>query len=278
VAELNGPAAVQVKVEWTTRFECSPTRNPGGTSTFTVFPDGRLVRHDVIVDDGPMPISASLCDCVESSEFSFAPYWTLKRMSLDGFYRVKETREDPPDPGVEIGNQLTSCVEGDMFQVAFAWSKVNNTAIRGRGELISFLRELEITSSDLVAFRYEDASAVFIEHDSCATALARTKEYTEPPELTIAEVATPLSISDGIYGGGDRRGVEVPDGPVELSGPTPGSFAVWLRFPRSADAVRATRTGAKGEWYLPQKVDDRSWIVWFRDPLPMNEKITIVPD
>src|SRR5262249_55699510 len=45
---LLGPAVVQVTLEWTTRFTCSSARTPGGTSTFTAFPDGRIVRHDVV--------------------------------------------------------------------------------------------------------------------------------------------------------------------------------------------------------------------------------------
>jgi hypothetical protein len=51
---------------------------------------------------------------------------------------------------------------------------------------------------------------------------------------------------------------------------------VWLRFSRPVDALRAT-SGGKKVTSLPQRVDDRSWIVWFRDALPMGPTIVIEP-
>jgi hypothetical protein len=47
------------------------------------------------------------------------------------------------------------------------------------------------------------------------------------------------------------------------------------------DVLRATWRGGPapaGAWYVPQQVDGRSWILWFRDPLPAMQTIRIEPN
>ena len=89
---------------------------------------------------------------------------------------------------------------------------------------------------------------------------------------------------DGIYGGDDdgddsngEPGIAPANDRAVLTGAVTSSYAVWVRFSRPVDAVRATRDGAKLPSYLPQRVDDRSWIVWFRDPLSTGQTIAIEP-
>jgi hypothetical protein len=50
---------------------------------------------------------------------------------------------------------------------------------------------------------------------------------------------------------------------------------VWLRFRRPVSALRAKLDRATGPWYLPQQVDDRTWIIWFRDSISAAQKIAI---
>src|SRR5262249_26114364 len=89
---MHGPAIVQVKLEWATMFTCEYTRNPGGTSTFTVFPDGRIVRHDRI-GEPPYPgsVSPSRCACDVGAEmqdpyFRVATYWTFARARFETLF------------------------------------------------------------------------------------------------------------------------------------------------------------------------------------------------
>lgn len=298
VPVLPGPAVVQAKLDWATAIMCDGERAPGGTSTFTVFPDGRIVRHDAVVDATTAPISALLCTCKlndSDNGFTIATYWTLARALFPDLYKLQTTspsevpqREAPPDARDEINNPAMACLDGGAYQVAAAWrfptESNDTTVVRGGAALIGFLRELVVRTSTFGAFSWENSSALFIERNGCAAALGRARAYVEPPGLTISEATRmmPATISladrDGIYGGDSGAGLPgfaLETDRAELTGSVDSSFAVWLRFPRAVSLLRAELAGATGPWYLPQRVDDASWIVWFRDPLVVGQTIAI---
>ena len=289
VPVLRGPAVVKVKLEWETRFACNLDHTPGGTATFTVFPDGRIVRYDTIVAPSSPSLSASDCRCDDGGvDFAVSTFWTLARASFQQLY-APDPRALPVLMDPVIANQATSCIDGGAYQVAFAWRDSLGTTIRGGDKVIGFGRDLMVHSSILENIPWEDRSAIFIDHAGCTAAtIARAEEYVTPSHLFINKGIENKDIEvspsrDGIYGGGEdgdyvQPGVPV-SGRVELTGTVKSSFAVWLRFPRSVDALHATRNGdvVQGPWYLPQRVDDRSWIMWFREPLSATQKITIDP-
>lgn len=283
---LTGPAVVQMKLEWGTSFACAAARTPGGASTFTVFPDGKIVRIDEIDDPVASPIIApTLCACEPPSGndalFHSYTFWTIARAGITKIYAP--TPEDPPLAGeVGFGNQEISCAQGAATQVAFAWSEVTNTQIRGGGDVIGFSHELgDVGPAELARIRFSDRSAMLLERGGCEAALDRARSYLDPPKLKIDGVATEPAKPDGIYGGdpgnGGAPGLDLTKDSFELAGPMPGGFAVWVRFPRSVEGIRTTPsfTRPAGEWYLPQRVDERSWIFWFRDALAADQTVTI---
>lgn len=278
---LRGPAVVQVALAWATRLACNGARAPGGTATFTVFPDGRIVRHDTLVDASAVRISASQCACADAAgqQFSVSTFWTLARDKFRELYAPDRgalpTRVDPV-----VANEATSCIDGGNYQVGFSWRDSVGTTIRGGDALIGFGRDLVVGASDLPDYSWATSSTLLIARTGCTTMTTLTGEHASPSPLTIAGAARMPAPRDGIYGGdeGDGQpGIALATDRVELTGAVNSSFAVWLRFPRAVDAVRATRDGAKGPWYLPQQVDDRSWIVWFRDSMSAAQKIVIEP-
>jgi hypothetical protein len=282
---LRGPAIVQMKVEWGTQFSCDTKRSPGGTSTFTVFPEGRIVRHDVFdVPASDKVISPVPCACEEpmtskDSLFNVSTFWTLARAPFSELYAT--SKAPLPMRGDEIGNQPVSCVDGGAYQVAFAWPDVDNTTIRGNVASLSFGRYVDLGLTEIDRYTSEESSALFIEHGTCATALDRAGAYRDPQAIMIGGAVKTPSERDGIYGGdtgdGSPPGIPLSALSVEVSGPTPRAYAVWLRFPSAVKELRARLDGAQGAWYLPQRVDDGSWIVWFRDALTSGQTITIEP-
>ncbi len=288
---LSGPAVVQVKLDWSTGFasmSCGADRDLGGTSTFTVFPDGRIVRHDEIAYDGAS-IASSQCGCEQVNPgFTVATYWALARDRFRNFYNIMfdPPRAEPlPVPTDIVGaNSDRSCVDAQdgRYQVAFAWLDGFQTTVRGGDQLIGFGRDLGARGfSNLVDLTETNTSILAIERTTCLDALERVDEYLRPMLLSIngGEPVGPSPIT-GIYGDPARVGGPFDlqgSGRATLTGAVPTSFAVWLQFPRPVGDVRARRDGAKGAWYLPQRVDDRSWIVWFRDPLREMEQIEVGP-
>lgn len=285
---LRGPAVVQAKLDWSTRFPCNANRNPGGTSTFTVFPDGRIMRFDQIADASTETLGApSLCSCDPTgNSFTISTFWTLARESFTTFHRSDIPGAIPlPDNGDEIGNVPVSCLEvPGQYQVALGWRENVGAAIRGGNKLVAFAFEFLFAQPRLESFTYENTSALVIGRETndadCEKALARATQSIDPMlmPIQVAGTDTRPSRRDGIYGGDSgtgEPGIEIQTDSVEVSGALDTSFAVWVRFRSSTDAVRAKRTGATGAWYLPQRVDDRSWIIWFKDPLQSNTPITI---
>jgi hypothetical protein len=281
---------VQVQLTWTTRLTCTGDHTPGGTSLFTVFPDGRIVRHDTLDEPNAAELFTNGCACDSwTGGFTVATYWTLAWTPTLRLY--------PPDlgmvpssadPGMEIANRGAACVDHGAYQTAFAWHDPNGTTIHGGHEVNKLLvigRHFTVGDS-MPRFGWQDSSALFIGRTGCTDALARAGEHVAPSPLTISEPGDATrtvmpGILDGIYGSSDSGdsppGLALTGDRVELTGPVNSSFAVWLRFPRPVAELRATRDGATGAWYLPQRVDDRGWIVWFRDRLYPGQTIAIEP-
>jgi hypothetical protein len=284
VPVLRGPAVVQLKLDWATQFACNLNRTPGGTATFTVFPDGRIVRYDTIVDPITTSISPTPCSCgAEGLQFNVVTFWTFAGASFHALYAPNETMLPLPMDTL-VSNYETSCVADPAHQVALAWRKSKDTEISSSGALIRFGHTLsDVGVPMLAAFTFDNSSAIFIEHAAeaagCTAATIRAAEHVRPSPLSIGGVPTMPSERDGIYGGDvgsdGTPGIVLTTDRVELIGPVKSSFAVRLRFPHAVDALRATLESASGPWYLPQRVDDRSWIIWFRDPISAGQTITV---
>lgn len=293
VPVLRGPAVVQVKLDWTTGFKCNPARTPGGSSIFTVFPDGRIVRYDTVVDPISSPVlvpDSCACDPMAdpsvNEQFTITAFWTFAQQRFVQIYAPGPRMF--PGPMEVITNMSTSCLDGGGYQVAFAWREMDHMTILSGDAAIGFGRDLKLDAPMLAELSLKNRSALFIGRTGCDAGVARAVEYAAPsctmdPQvacLSINGAGTTPAALDGIYGGDDGAsppGIEVEMGRTELKGVLGSSFAVWLRFPSSVSALRATLEGAKGAWYLPQRVDDRSWIVWFRDPMFGGQTITVEP-
>jgi hypothetical protein len=277
VPVLRGPAVAQVTLEWATRLGCNSARDPHGVSTFTVFPDGRIVRHDNLVDSSSSEISASTCACGTgegSLAFSVSAFWTFAKEPFRSLLPFVPGRlPGPTDP--TITNLRSACLDGEAFQIAIAWPDRALTATRSSDTLVRFERSMVIGASRLDAYTWDDSTAIFIDRNpGCAAAMTRATAHLEPKPLTVNGVVAMPGALDAIYGSG---GIALDRDRVELTGTIEGSFAVWLQFPRPVEELRVTLEGATGPWYVPQQVNDREWIVWFKDPISPPQIIAIEP-
>jgi len=283
-AVLPGPAIVQMRLEWATQFKCDSTRSPGGTSTFTVFPDGRILRHDVLADTFSTPISASQCTCRDPGFFNLGTFWTLARAAFLNLYLPFPTEPQvlPGSDELIPGNQYVGCLEGDGYRATVVWRDEVSTGLFGTGDLIGFSHNLGPDQSQLGSYSLLDDSALLLGTKTCAEGLTLAEEYRDlsKAKLSIDGIPTEPSAIDGIYGGDNgngQTGILLSKPQMVLTGPTPRGFAVWLNFSRKVEAPRARSSRRTGAWYMPQKVDEQSWIVWFPEPLGNSETITIEP-
>jgi len=285
---LRGPAVVQAEVTWATRLSCNADHEPQGTATFTVFPDGRIVRHDSFVDDASEQLSPIACACDgRLAWFTISSYWSFTRSTFSSLNVPNQEGLLVPDDGMEASNLPVACLASGNYQLSSGWRDQKSSTIHRVGDLLAVGRYGLFKSNTLYNFRWASSAALLVDRSDCKTGLIRAGEYAAPSPLTVTSATTPVAQSelDGIYGGdagSGAPGIELSDMRTELRGPVKSSFAVWLRFPRASEAVRATLTSdagdrAAGVWYLPQQTDERSWILWFRDPLLANQTILVEP-
>ena len=293
VPVLSGPAVVQVRLDWAARFDCNAHRAPGGNSTFTVFPDGRIVRHDKLGDTSREPIQASQCACGSDSlnEFIIASYWMFARSFPTLYVPGTDSAQELSFPAAgEAHLYSTICLDGGPYQLASFEVVVppadpaadpDTTEVFGGTDVIGHRIEQPLGRSSLEVLSWDVHSALFIERGGCPAAFQRAADHAAPRMLTINGNPTPPSPLDGMYGGdmgNGQTGIDLPDGHARVTGPTTGPFAVWLRFPSTVVVPVASRAGAAPSFYVPQRVDDRNWILWFKDPLAKGETITVDPD
>lgn len=313
---MPGPAVVQLKVTWSTRWNFTGTdgstcstnamHTSSGSSTFTVFPDDHIVRHDVLTEVNPDAerLMTGRCTCapMPKAPDGFIPssYWAFDRAAFPTLFGLGENGPNLPDP-LPLGNDYdvtppydTVCFNGsgDQYQIASVWvvpprippGPETNAAAAGFDTVVS--HDVQKLANSMLEFPWDVHGALFIERSNCTAALKRAIQYRAPQELMIktatGTIAKLPSVLDGIYGGdpgnGGSPGIDVPDGPVTLSGGPTGSFVVWLRFPRGLILPTATRAGASGQWYVPQRINDREWLVWVQDALQPGETLTVRPN
>jgi hypothetical protein len=317
-ATMTGPVVVQIELSWSTRWSfaagsmCSTNakHRTGGSSTFTMFPDGHIVRHDVLTEDNPdtEQVMTDHCTCGDNppapGDFILSSYWTFDRQKLPTLVGLGDNGPTVPDPLMLKDNYdpsppySTVCFDGpgDQYQVASAWvvppppdhgPMPNATAI-GFSALVS--HDLQKGENSMLDFPWDVSGALFFDRSNCTAALKRTLDYkaykdTTPrpllistPSGTISRLPSPL---DGIYGGdpghGGAAGIDV-SGTTMLSGGPGEAFVVWLRFPGPVIVPTAIRHGAALGWYVPQKVNDREWLIWVQDALVPGETITVQPN
>lgn len=317
-ATMSGPVVVQMKTTWSTRWSfaagsttCSTdmAHVSSGSSTFTVFPDGHIVRHDVLTEANPKleQLTTDHCTCADMPKapnaFILSSYWAFNRAMFPTQFGGGDSGgggDNGPEQlnlgsSYDVSSPETAvCFDGasGQVQIATVWrlppgsggAKPNAAAV-GFDKVVSHdLQKPILTKLD---FPWDVHGALYIERSNCTAALKRTLDYTAPQQLTISSsrgtVSSLPSELDGIYGGDPGEsgspGIDVSDGTTTLNGgPLSGSFVVWLRFPRSVIVPTATRAGATLGWYRPQRINDREWLVWIQDALQAGETITIRPN
>jgi hypothetical protein len=286
---LRGPAVVQVGLDWAMHLGKSQ-HTTSGTSTFTVFLDGRIVRHDKLLDAGTPAAHVGECQCLPGTgdNFNISSYWTFSRDALPSLFAPGPVSGPLPLP--DVNGEPSACFSGAAYQVATAFrapaSEIDTDllSIRDAGSMLKYIHFNAIGATQLDGLSWEDRSALFIDRSSCPTAFGRAKEYLDLAPLTINDAPVMLSENDGIYGGdtgNGHPGLALGTNRAVITGKLVSAFAVWLEFKSSVDLLRATRTGGPaptGAWYIPQQVDSHTWIVWFRDPLADLQTIVIEPN
>ncbi len=290
-----GPAVTKVLVRWSTVYTCgSITRTPGGFSQFTLFPDGRIYRHDRMSDDVSTTTSWGTCGCVTSGA-AYVPtsFWSFLRAPFTTYYDADGTDHLIADIFLTVGVQTmpgaATCLQGASAQtIAAGWPDGIARLRLPANETLAMVRDFDRTADPTMvhAFSYASPSVIVLGNGPTCTAanggLARATAAIRRNEALFVNSQVELpSVVDGIYGGPDA-----PDGPAgvaidagsgaTLTGTLSAGFAVWLKLSSPACDITVTKLPEpSGPYFTKQKVDEDEWGVWFRDELVSGQTIAI---
>lgn len=290
IIELAGPVIGKVSLEWSAAYNCEmPTVGVSiaGRSTYTLFPDGRISRFDVVQPTSPFQPN---CRCNLESNYYLTSYSAF-------VYDDAASLVGVPVPDELLGSAPTDrsvCLRQRGHNIGFGW-----TEDRGRVRLpsvtpvrtVAFVHDfLGSSGASLMPGMY-DATTTMIATDEgdCTTTRDRLAPFVQdaPPELKIDGDSVDLG-TDGIFAGAGKQagtgGYVVGPRRVVLEPATAAinaGFAVWLDFggERARFGVRHSGGAPAGEWFRVQPVASRPGhtIFWFRDALAPGEAITIEP-
>jgi len=138
-ATLTGPAITQVVVTYELPYDCEGQQTLKGTSTFTMFPSGRIVRHDAMIEPATSGIAmSSICAvrCGKAGPATLESFWGFassgERVEVDGngndFTITNQS---------EVRSTSESCVQFPKTHVATRWEDLDGETSADAGVIKS---------------------------------------------------------------------------------------------------------------------------------------------
>jgi hypothetical protein len=257
--DWSGPTLARITVEWSLPYECVTVQQTAhGTSTFTVFPNGRIVRHDVATPSTTMlTVDGNPCGCGAFTNFYFTSYWSFT-----------PTPQVMPDGTPMVDGATAGCAVYSNHTIGVAWPDTD-TRVLSDG-MSSFVHDWATDSPTLEPDEQEVTSAIVLSKETaptrCGDVVADLDDF--PIVVAGSQVITDES---GVYI--DTR--EHSD-PVTITTPRrlPRGFAVSLNV---GDFAEVTRSPERDDGWFATQPDDGPTVFWFRDGLGVGESITIDP-
>jgi hypothetical protein len=264
--EWSGPVIAKLRVAWRGRYQCPGPQEAHGVSTFTIFPDGRIVRHDEATPSTSDLAGAPVCGCSSggATSFSFTSFWTF----APGAQNVRRDGS-PAAPG---SNKPDGCVIYPGHMIGLAWSPPSASATRLEtpGGTSAYVHDLAPLAAPTLSATPRQVSSALL--------LSRQTSPASCAEVLAALDGVPVLVG-GMTMFPDLAGVYVDErrhaAPIEISAPRRvPPFAISLEVGDFAAVARSSPPD--GDWYYLQR-DGQRTLFWFRDGLDAGESITIEP-
>jgi hypothetical protein len=258
---LAGPTIARVTVDWAAPYTCNGSQQRAhGTSTFTIFPNGRIVRNDTAKPTETTFVNDTVndCGCGGPSNFFFTSFW---------MFSLGQTVMPNGSPLTDAA--MAGCVMYQDHAIGVAWPDTSTRILMFDGGS-AFVHDWLNDSDTLPAIEREVTSAIMLSKQiaptNCGDILANLDDFP----IMVAGSAV-VTDDGGIYLDPRQH-----SDPVVISAPrrVPRGFAVSLDVGGFAEVTRSPE--AEGDWYATQPDGDRT-VFWFRDGLGVGETISIDP-
>ncbi len=255
-----------------------------GESIFTIFPDGRIHRHDDVtlaaaeVDGG--------CGVCGGGPYIFTTYTVARAQLMGGI--------EPA--GIALGDiqsdERIICTRNDGRSLAMGFAEGVGTNQRFRrltsptlgAPSVAIVHDIARGSSQQVSNSFVRDSVMLLgaTDDLCVGLNARIERLTGGNQvLELRELGQRLTLrNDGIYEYDESSAIAVDEVTLEpVDESIDGGFAVQLSFgEKSTDNLRIRHSNpgrTSVGWARLDRLDGDNLLFFFRDPLVMGESITI---
>jgi hypothetical protein len=258
--DWTGPTLARATVTWSLSYECVTVQQQArGASTFTVFPNGRIVRHDVATPSTTMlTVDGNPCGCDAATNFFFTSYWSFT-----------PTPQVMPDGTPMLDGATAGCAVYSNHMIGVAWPDTD-TRVLNETPMSSFVHDWATDSPTLPPDERELTSAIVLSKETapakCADVVADLDDF--PILVAGSQVITDES---GVYI--DTREHSDPVA-ITTTRRLPRGFAVSLNV---GDFAEVTRSPPKDDGWFATQPDDGPTVFWFRDGLAVGESIVIDP-
>lgn len=274
--EYSGGAVAKVVVSWSNPFTCSGfTNSPIGTSTFTFFPSGQIIRDDSIAFTGANVLPAG-CTCADSAQFLVNSYWVFHRPELPLFPEPAIAGSDIPT----VLNSVQVCAATTEHSILLGFPGTSAPATShmvltdGTGGAGYALASEIIPPADTIATvqgRITTQMLLDPEGEHCLELSDHMLVLRNPTfRVSATEVGGGneklfmISSRDGIYGG-DAADVEPVADTIELRASAttqtiPPPFAIKLTFLGARSRIRVSRSASE---YLVTRPSATTAVLYF---------------
>lgn len=287
-----GPAFTSVETRWEyAQAGCTGGAALGeGHTTWSFFPDGKVVRNDTVVPSTTSTIDPTGCQCSSAAgveAFIVTSYTTFDTTRLRTLTIPSDDDEPASLPGGIIMTQPSACVTTQTGgRVAVAWDRVDNmdppvppTRLRmqipsGPNNITALVYDFVPSTPAVMSILQNRSFAVRTHmlldqgmgHGTCVAMLEALAAYVNIQPLMIQGL--PVAYNEqGVFD--DARTY---DEPITLSGTLPPGFTVRVRFP----GFHAISTSAQKQGVVWQVEGDGEFFVFF--PEALTSPLTITPE
>ncbi len=272
---LAGPAVAKIRVTFAVDYDCPGPQSLTGTSEFTVFPTGRIVREDIAVRPSTDPLArVGNCGCQHETEpinfhdLVFSSFWAFQP---NGATQVQ------PDGSPIANSPYQVCTMYAQRAVGVAWTQPLGTATRYHSNLAaSHNLDWPTIDGKIEPMPQSVTSAVVLSDtppgalSDCAKVLAGLANVA----LTIGNTHLEATDHDGIYR--DPAPHSTSFDVRAVNQPIPPGFAISVDL-AGANHATLTRSPETGRVGIAQREAGNRFLFTFFDGLSPGDRITIEP-
>jgi len=270
----SGPGVVKVRVAFNSEYSCPTATMVSGSTDFTIFPDGRIVREDSVTPTTQVLTPSASCGCASAQQnFTFSSAWTFdgagatqiqgdnSAVAPDVFLACTMYGATHPGLGVSFANIAGA-------HTRFHTGATTTHAIDFDADATSLA-----TDSVTVTSAVQIGVQIGVGTPTCEQLLVPLVDVP----LQIGAVTYPYTDHDGVYRDVNNGAHTAAFDIVATTKALPPGFAVSVDL-GGADHATITKTPDPGTAVgIPQHEADTHYLIFFPDGLAVGETITITP-